>query len=48
MFWIALLLLGLFFVYVLAKVIRYMRASEAQWQRVDKSKLREWDDEDDD
>ena len=48
MFWIALLLLGVFCLYVLAKVVGYMRESEAQWQRVDKSKLREWDDDEDD
>lgn len=48
MFWIALLLLGVFCLYVLAKVVGYMRESEAQWRQVDKSKLREWDDQEDD
>ena len=34
-------------VYVIAKVVANVRKSEQQWQQVDKSKLREWDDEDD-
>ena len=34
-------------VYTVAKVIDYMRQSERQWQEVDKSKLKEWDDDDD-
>ena len=33
-------------IYTIAKVIRYMRESDEQWQRVDKSKLREWQDDD--
>jgi hypothetical protein len=33
-------------IYVVAKVIGYMRVSDQQWKQVDKSKLREWDDED--
>jgi len=35
-------------IYTIAKVIDYMRQSERQWEQVDKSKLKEWDDEDDD
>ena len=34
-------------IYTIAKVIDYMRQSERQWEQVDKSKLKEWDDEDD-
>ena len=34
-------------VYTIAKVVDNARKSEEQWRRVDKSKLREWDDEDD-
>lgn len=34
-------------VYTAAKVIGYMRKSERQWQEADKSKLKEWDDEED-
>jgi hypothetical protein len=31
--------------YTVAKVLQYMRRSEEQWQQVDKSKLKEWDDD---
>ncbi len=34
-------------VYTIAKVVQHMRRSEEQWREVDKSKLREWDDDDD-
>jgi hypothetical protein len=34
-------------IYTIAKVVGYMRKSDRQWQQVDKSKLREWEDEDD-
>ena len=34
-------------VYTIAKVISYNRLSKQQWEQVDKSKLKEWDDEDD-
>jgi hypothetical protein len=33
------------FVWVLSKVFFYARKSEEQWQKVDKSKLKEWDDD---
>jgi len=32
-------------VYAIAKVLQYVRLSERQWQQVDKSKLRRWDDD---
>jgi hypothetical protein len=32
-------------IYVIAKVVGYMRESDQQWQQVDKSKLREWDED---
>ena len=32
-------------VYTIAKVVRYNRLSEQQWEQVDKSKLKEWDDD---
>tara|TARA_R110000782_G_scaffold262531_3_gene354662 strand:- start:571 stop:726 length:156 start_codon:yes stop_codon:yes gene_type:complete len=35
-------------IYTIAKVIGYMRLSNRQWQQVDKSKLKEWDDDEDD
>jgi hypothetical protein len=44
--WIVGLLLLVFAVFTVAKIIAYMRASEQQWQQVDKSKLKVWEDED--
>jgi hypothetical protein len=38
-------MIALVVVYVIAKVVGYMRLSDQQWQQVDKSKLREWDEE---
>lgn len=46
-FQIVVLMLIVFAVYVLAKVRSYMKKSEEQWKQVDKSRLREWKDEDD-
>lgn len=34
--------------YVIVRVYEYSRKSEDEWRRVDKSKLRKWEDEDDD
>ena len=34
-------------VYTIEKVVSYMRQSERQWEQVDKSKLKVWDEEDD-
>jgi hypothetical protein len=45
-FWIALLVLGVFVVYVIAKIRTYMRQSDDDWQHVDKSKLKTWEDDD--
>ena len=45
--WLILLLIAVVFAYVLAKVRYYMKQSEQQWRDVDKSKLREWEDDDD-
>jgi hypothetical protein len=45
---IAVLIVGGVVVYVIAKVIAYSRKSDAQWQAVDKSKLKTWDDDEDD
>jgi hypothetical protein len=33
-------------VYTVAKVVQNARKSEEQWQQADKSKLRQWDDDD--
>lgn len=45
--WLILLFIAVVIVYTIAKVIGYMRRSEQQWQQVDKSKLKKWDDDDD-
>jgi len=42
-----LVLIAVVVVYTVAKVIEYVRKSEQQWRDADKSKLREWQDEDD-
>ena len=44
--WIAALLLVVVICYVIGKVLFYMKKSDAQWQDVDKSKLRTWEDDD--
>jgi flagellar biogenesis protein FliO len=46
-FQIVIVMLIVFAIYVVAKVISYMKQSEQQWKQVDKSKLKEWQDEDD-
>ena len=40
-----LVLIAVVVVYTLAKVLQYSRRSDEQWRDVDKSKLREWNDE---
>ena len=42
-----LIMIAAIVVYTIAKVLQYMRLSDKQWDEVDKSKLREWEDEDD-
>ena len=44
--WPVLVLIALVIIYTIAKVVQHMRKSEQQWREVDKSKLREWDDDD--
>jgi hypothetical protein len=44
----AILLLLCFVIFTIAKVVSYMRQSEKQWQQVDKSKLKTWEDDEDD
>ena len=34
--------------YTIVKVIAYMRQSDRQWEQVDKSKLKKWEDDEDD
>ena len=43
---VILIFIALVVVYTIGKVIAAMRQSEKQWREVDKSKLREWDDDD--
>ena len=45
-FWIAVLIVAGVLLYVVGKVIGYMKQSDKQWKKVDKSKLNEWDDDD--
>jgi len=44
---VLLIFIGLVIAYTIAKVIGYMRESERQWQQVDKSKLKKWEDDED-
>lgn len=44
--WPILVMIAVVVIYVIAKVIDYMRISDEQWKQVDKSKLREWEDDD--
>lgn len=44
--WIVLGIIVFVAIYVLAKIVNYMRISDEQWQEVDKSKLKEWEDDD--
>lgn len=39
-------LIAVVIIYTIAKVIEYSRRSDQQWREVDKSKLREWEDDD--
>ena len=41
-----LIMILLVIVYTIAKVLQYMRLSDRQWREVDKSKLKEWQDDD--
>ncbi|MDJ0701259.1 MAG: hypothetical protein QNJ07_15535 [Woeseiaceae bacterium] len=45
--WLLLALIVVVVIYTLAKVRHYMRVSDEQWKQVDKSKLKEWDDDED-
>lgn len=41
-----LVFIALVVIYTIAKVVGYMRQSDRQWDQVDKSKLKEWNDDD--
>ena len=40
-----LVMIAVIVIYTIAKVLQYMRLSDEQWEQVDKSKLKEWDDD---
>ena len=42
-----LVMIAFIIVYTLVRVVQYVRLSDKQWQQVDKSKLKEWEDDDD-
>ena len=46
--WLILAFIAIVIIYTIARVLKLVRQSEQQWEKVDKSKLRVWDDEDDD
>ena len=41
-----LIMIALIVIYTIAKVLQYMRLSDEQWRNVDKSKLKQWEDDD--
>lgn len=43
---ILLVMIVVIIVYTIAKIITYNRLSQQQWEEVDRSKLKEWEDED--
>ena len=46
-FWPVVLMIVFIIAWVLAKVVANVRKSEQQWRDVDKSKLKEWQDDED-
>lgn len=40
-----LVMIAVIIIYTIAKVINLNRLSEQQWEKVDKSKIKEWDDD---
>lgn len=40
-----LIMIAVIVVYTIAKVLQYVRLSKKQWEEVDKSKLKEWEDD---
>ena len=45
-FWPVLIITAVIVVLAIAKVVRNMKISEQQWRQVDRSKLRDWKDDD--
>ena len=46
-FWPVILIIAAIIIWVLVKVWTNMKKSEQQWREVDKSKIKEWRDDDD-
>lgn len=46
LFWLLIFIAGVV-VYTIAKIVQLKRQSQRQWEQVDKSKLKEWEDDDD-
>ena len=46
--WLVLAFIAVVIVYTIARVLKLNRQSQQQWRQVDKSKLREWQDDEDD
>ena len=44
--WPILAMIIVVIIYTIAKVMQHVRKSDEQWRQVDKSKLREWSDDD--
>ena len=44
-FWAVLAIIAVIVVYVMAKIVYYVRRSDEQWSEVDKTKLKEWEDD---
>ena len=44
-FWLLIAFIRVVILYAISKVAYYKRKREEQWQAVDKSKLREWEDD---
>ena len=44
---LVLAVVAVFVIYVLARVLSYIRQSDAEWKQADKTKLKQWEDEDD-
>lgn len=44
-FWPVAIFVLIVIIWVLSKVLFYMKKSDEQWRRVDKDKLREWDED---
>ncbi len=44
--WPVLILIAFVVIYAVVRIREYMRVSNEQWKNVDKSKLKEWDEDD--